>query len=40
MGVRGLKTFMEREGQCKPINMGSEIGEWKRKVYILPWAHL
>lgn len=30
MGVRGLKTFMERQGFTKPINVKREVEIWKR----------
>lgn len=30
MGVRGLKTFFEREGQIREINIDEEIQKWKR----------
>ncbi|XP_055310152.1 uncharacterized protein LOC129573547 [Sitodiplosis mosellana] len=30
MGVRGLKTFLEREQQTRPINIGNEVDKWKR----------
>ncbi|XP_055306558.1 uncharacterized protein LOC129570859 [Sitodiplosis mosellana] len=31
MGVRGLKTFLEREGEIYPIDIGDEIKQWKRE---------
>lgn len=30
MGVRGLKSFLEREKQCRTVNIGVEINKWKR----------
>ncbi|XP_031625913.1 uncharacterized protein LOC116342439 [Contarinia nasturtii] len=30
MGIRGLKTFLEREKQTRPINIGDEVIKWKR----------
>lgn len=30
MGVRGLKSFLEREKQVRPINIGDEIDNWKK----------
>lgn len=30
MGVRGLKTFLEREGEIHRIDIGDEIKKWKR----------
>lgn len=29
MGVRGLKSFLERENQIREINIGNEIRKWK-----------
>lgn len=30
MGVRGLKTFMEREKQVRPVNIATEVTKWKK----------
>lgn len=30
MGVRGLKSFLERENQVREIKIGNEIEKWKR----------
>lgn len=30
MGVRGLKSFLEREKQIREIQIGDEIQKWKR----------
>lgn len=30
MGVRGLKSFLERENQTFPVNIGEEVTKWKR----------
>lgn len=30
MGVRGLKSFLDREGQIYPVNIKNEIENWKR----------
>lgn len=30
MGVRGLKSFLERENQTFPITVGEEVKKWKR----------
>lgn len=30
MGVRGLKTFLEREKQTRHINVKDEVDKWKR----------
>lgn len=30
MGVRGLKSFLERENQIHEIKIGDEIQKWKR----------
>lgn len=29
MGVRGLKSFLEREKQYRTVNIGDEINKWK-----------
>lgn len=30
MGVRGLMTFLEREGHSKRVNVSDEINLWKK----------
>lgn len=30
MGVRGLKTFLDREKQNRTIDIQNEVNEWKR----------
>lgn len=30
MGVRGLKTFLERENQIREIKIDDEIQKWKK----------